>query len=92
MNKKFAIIGDIVVGFLNQSDRTSWLHSHPSARIITPRHFPQGKRVQDAVPVFLYDAICQEFPPDQAEFCIQTMWNDAGKEKKPKKKPKKNKG
>lgn len=86
MNKKFAILGDIVVGFMTRRERDLWLQTHPSARIITPRQFPNGKRPCDAVPAFLFDAISQEFPPDQAEFCIHTMWNDVGKQKKSKQK------
>ncbi len=82
MNKKFAILGDIVVGFMNRRERAQWLLVHPSGRIVTPRHFPTGKKPKDAVPAFLFDAISQEFPPEQAEFCIQAMWNDVGKAKK----------
>ena len=84
MNKKFAIIGDIVVGFATGKERKIWLKAHPSARIIEPEAFPKGKRKEDAVPVFLFDDINQEFPPDQAEFCIQYMWNEAGKNRKSK--------
>lgn len=85
MNSKFAIIGDVVVGFIDKEDRAAWLLSHPSARVIGPRHFPEGRRRRDAVPAFLYDAISQEFPPDQAEFCIQSMWNlSAGGKRVPK--------
>ncbi|MEO5363760.1 MAG: hypothetical protein H7838_09080 [Magnetococcus sp. DMHC-8] len=84
MNKKFAIIGDIVVSFLSKEERKTWLSTHPASRVIGPRRFPPGKRPRDAVPAFLFDAISQEFPPDQAEFCIQSMWNDAGKRQKSK--------
>ena len=84
MNKKFAIIGDIVVGFATKKERKIWLQAHPSARIIEPENFPKGKQTEDAVPAFLFDAINQEFPPEQAEFCIQSMWNDAGKKRKSK--------
>lgn len=84
MNKKFAIIGDIVVGFSTKSERKAWLRAHPSAHIIGLEEFPKGKQTEDAIPVFLFDAINQEFPPEQAEFCIQSMWNDAGKKRKSK--------
>lgn len=86
MNNKFAILGEIVVSFMTRHERALWLEAHPSARLITPRQFPIGKRPRDAVPAFLYDVISQEFPPDQAEFCIHTMWNNVGKPKKSKQK------
>ncbi|MEO5349233.1 MAG: hypothetical protein H7836_06280 [Magnetococcus sp. YQC-3] len=82
MNNKFAIIGDIVVGFLDKEERAAWLLSHPFARVVGPRQFPPGKKRRDAVPAFLFDAISQEFPPDQAEFCIQSMWNRSSQKKR----------
>ncbi|MBF0097439.1 MAG: hypothetical protein HQM04_08115 [Magnetococcales bacterium] len=84
MNKKFAIIGAIVVGFIRKSERKTWLLAHPSACAIRRDQFPAGRKARDAVPAFLFDAINQEFPPDQAEFCIQSIWNDVGKKKKSK--------
>ena len=82
MNNKFAIIGDIVVGFLDNEERAAWLLAHPSARVVGLRHFPEGKKRRDAVPAFLFDAISQEFPPEQAEFCIQSMWNHSSQKRR----------
>ncbi|MEO5339820.1 MAG: hypothetical protein H7837_04785 [Magnetococcus sp. MYC-9] len=84
MNSKFAQIGGIVVGFMTKTERDAWLLRHPAARVITPRHFPEGKRKRDAVPAFLFDAISEDFPADQAEFCIQSMWNASDNKRKSK--------
>ncbi|WP_130472072.1 hypothetical protein [Candidatus Magnetaquicoccus inordinatus] len=84
MNKKFAIFGEIVIGFISKRERKIWLLAHPAARAIRHDQFPAGIKKRDAVPSFLFDAINQEFPPDQAEFCIQSIWNDVGKKRKSK--------
>ncbi|MBF0161557.1 MAG: hypothetical protein HQL88_04640 [Magnetococcales bacterium] len=81
MGKKYAMIDGIVVGFASTRDLRAWLLVHPAARAVSARDFPSGRCRRDAVPSFLYDAISQDFSPEHAHFCLQSVWNDAGKKR-----------